>query len=377
MHLSNLLTKRLHLVDPKPGACPASGGGTCAEHCSKDSDCKDVQKCCSNGCGHDCFFPVTVKPGACPTLPPDTVGTCVNLCSVDSDCLGDQKCCSHGCGHSCSSPVSSCPPEPKCPIPPNGPPGTCKPQCIFEYKVINGLRCKVKCMIGPPGPQGPPCPPTRCPGGGIKLPPAAQQGFSGALLGGPIPTCAPVCDKPCPFGFMLDENNCPICECKTGCIGNAEPLFPSVNCAERPHCPSSYQCTISREGTFGVCCPIACPKAICHKPCEYGFKYDSAGCQTCDCRKRLCPARLCPWGCPKGYKLGKDSCQTCDCRRGITCPQEPRCPLPNPPHPSCPGPCIYQNRILDGITCRVNCFRGLPPPPGRPGDPCPPTGVCK
>ncbi|XP_063436573.1 uncharacterized protein LOC134718004 [Mytilus trossulus] len=121
-------------------------------------------------------------------------------------------------------------------------------------------------------------------------------------------------------------------------------------------------------------CLQACPKAICHRPCEYGFIYDSTGCQTCDCRKRSCPQRLCPWGCPKEYKLGKDSCQTCDCRRGIPCPQEPICPLPNSPHPSCPGPCIYQNRILDGITCRVNCFRGLPPLPGRPGDPCPPTG---
>ncbi|XP_071138507.1 WAP four-disulfide core domain protein 3-like [Mytilus edulis] len=250
-------------VDPKPGICPPSGGGTCAEHCSKDSDCQDVQKCCSNGCGHDCFFPVTVKPGTCPTLPPDTVGTCVDLCTVDSDCLGDQKCCSHGCGHSCSSTVNVCPPEPKCPVPPNGPPGTCKPQCKFEYNVINELRCRVKCVIGPQGPQGPPCPPTGCPGAGIPEPPA-QQGFSGALLGGerskpgtcpvlqpgsggtcvekcrtdsdcpwklkccssgcghicqypgPIPTCAPACDKSCPFGFVLDENNCPICECKTG-----------------------------------------------------------------------------------------------------------------------------------------------------------------
>ncbi|VDI42131.1 Hypothetical predicted protein [Mytilus galloprovincialis] len=359
-------SQRNYGVDPKPGTCPPGGGGTCAEHCSKDSDCQDVQKCCSNGCGHDCFFPVTVKSGTCPTLPPHTVGTCVDLCSVDSDCLGGQKCCSHGCGHSCSSPVSSCPSEPKCPNPPNGPPGTCKPQCIFEYKVINGLRCKVKCVIGPQGPQGPPCPPTGCPGAGIPEPPA-QQGFSGALLGGertkpgtcpvfppgsggtcvekcrtdsdcpwklkccssgcghicqypgPIPTCAPACDKPCPFGFVLDENNCPICECKTG----------------------------------------------------------------------SCPARLCPWGFAlKDINLAKIAVRPVIVEgidnikkelhvldiSGIPCPQKPRCPLPNSPHPSCPGPCIYQNRILDGITCRVNCFRGLPPPPGRPGDPCPSTG---
>ncbi|CAC5417536.1 unnamed protein product [Mytilus coruscus] len=389
----------------KPGRCPVvlpESIGPCIDLpvCNVDSDCHGVQKCCPNGCGHECLFPVTVKPGTCPTLPPDTAGTCVDLCSVDSDCLGDQKCCSHGCGHSCSSPVSSCPPVPKCPIPPRGPPGTCKPPCIFEYMVINGLRCRVKCFRGPQGPRGPLCPPTGCPGVG-QPEQAAQQDSTGAILEerskpGTCPvfppgsggTCVEKCrtDSDCPwilkscssgcghichipantdtYGFVLDENNCPICECKTGCYGNAEPLFPSVNCAKGPRCPSSYHCVTTSEGTFGVCCPIdcpqllclkpcphgfkvdendcqtceclqACPKAICPRSCEYGFKYDSIGCQTCGCKSRSCPARLCPWSCPEGYKLG---CQTCDCRRAST------------------------------------VFRGPSPPPGRPGDPCPPTG---
>lgn len=30
--------------------------------------------------------------------------------------------------------------------------------------------------------------------------------------------CPPVCAIFCPFGNILDENNCPTCECKTGTI---------------------------------------------------------------------------------------------------------------------------------------------------------------
>ncbi len=31
--------------------------GLCAEFCSRDSDCPNNQKCCSNGCGHQCMPP--------------------------------------------------------------------------------------------------------------------------------------------------------------------------------------------------------------------------------------------------------------------------------------------------------------------------------
>lgn len=43
----------------KPGVCPRRrlGYGRCAEFCSKDSDCPDKEKCCSNGCGHECMAP--------------------------------------------------------------------------------------------------------------------------------------------------------------------------------------------------------------------------------------------------------------------------------------------------------------------------------
>ncbi|XDV36736.1 hypothetical protein PO909_006465 [Leuciscus waleckii] len=48
-------------ITEKPGQCPStkSGGGTCAELCSYDSDCPKHEKCCSNGCGRQCMAPLT------------------------------------------------------------------------------------------------------------------------------------------------------------------------------------------------------------------------------------------------------------------------------------------------------------------------------
>uniref|UniRef100_A0A8C2E7W7 WAP domain-containing protein n=1 Tax=Cyprinus carpio TaxID=7962 RepID=A0A8C2E7W7_CYPCA len=42
----------------KPGSCPKPVGfGLCGEMCSGDSSCPNNQKCCSNGCGHQCMAP--------------------------------------------------------------------------------------------------------------------------------------------------------------------------------------------------------------------------------------------------------------------------------------------------------------------------------
>uniref|UniRef100_A0A8C7LZE5 WAP four-disulfide core domain 2 n=1 Tax=Oncorhynchus mykiss TaxID=8022 RepID=A0A8C7LZE5_ONCMY len=45
----------------KPGVCPRRrwGSGMCAEFCSNDSDCPNDEKCCHNGCGHECIAPYT------------------------------------------------------------------------------------------------------------------------------------------------------------------------------------------------------------------------------------------------------------------------------------------------------------------------------
>ncbi|XP_016107689.1 WAP four-disulfide core domain protein 2-like isoform X2 [Sinocyclocheilus grahami] len=91
----------------KPGVCPRNNVeeallGVCAEMCSHDSDCPDDQKCCSNGCGHQCMPPYKEKHGSCPKIIGE--GLCVEMCSHDSDCPNNQKCCSNGCGHQCMAP---------------------------------------------------------------------------------------------------------------------------------------------------------------------------------------------------------------------------------------------------------------------------------
>lgn len=117
----------------KPGVCPRRrwSSGLCAELCSDDSDCPSEEKCCHNGCGHQCtapytgsmcgkipqwgslgvityvwtpffFFGASVKRGRC-GLPQGTP-MCAEYCYHDGQCPGEQKCCKTTCGHACSEP---------------------------------------------------------------------------------------------------------------------------------------------------------------------------------------------------------------------------------------------------------------------------------
>nr|ACM08205.1 Antileukoproteinase precursor [Salmo salar] len=90
----------------KPGVCPRRrwGSGMCAEFCSNDSNCPNDEKCCHNGCGHECIAPYTVKPGRC-ALPKGTP-MCAEYCYHDGQCPEEQKCCRTTCGHACSEPCS-------------------------------------------------------------------------------------------------------------------------------------------------------------------------------------------------------------------------------------------------------------------------------
>ncbi|XP_016367540.1 WAP four-disulfide core domain protein 2-like [Sinocyclocheilus rhinocerous] len=90
----------------KPGVCPIFNldGAVfiaCLELCSHDGKCPNDEKCCSNGCGHQCMPPYKEKPGVCPkiNLEDDMIGDCAEMCSQDGHCPDDEKCCSNGCGH--------------------------------------------------------------------------------------------------------------------------------------------------------------------------------------------------------------------------------------------------------------------------------------
>ncbi len=50
-----------------------------------------------------CHVFIAEKPGVCPSENL-RIGVCAELCSHDGDCLNDQKCCSNGCGHQCVAP---------------------------------------------------------------------------------------------------------------------------------------------------------------------------------------------------------------------------------------------------------------------------------
>ena len=50
------------------------------------------------------FASVAVLPGplhVCPLLPEFTAGPCADFCSFDYDCKEEEKCCSNGCGYQC------------------------------------------------------------------------------------------------------------------------------------------------------------------------------------------------------------------------------------------------------------------------------------
>ncbi|KAF0036419.1 hypothetical protein F2P81_011731 [Scophthalmus maximus] len=59
-----------HSLTAKSGVCPRRrwGSGLCAEFCFKDSDCPNDEKCCHNGCGHECIAPYTGDPHVCRVL---------------------------------------------------------------------------------------------------------------------------------------------------------------------------------------------------------------------------------------------------------------------------------------------------------------------
>uniref|UniRef100_A0A3P8R3E6 WAP domain-containing protein n=1 Tax=Astatotilapia calliptera TaxID=8154 RepID=A0A3P8R3E6_ASTCA len=130
-------------VSTKPGVCPRRrlDFGHCAEICSNDRDCPNNEKCCSNGCGHECMAPLSecprhlnlalsrkgyedcprghiccvydgeevcvppapIKPGVCPHRHLGH-GRCLESCFNDRDCPFFEKCCSNGCGHECMAP---------------------------------------------------------------------------------------------------------------------------------------------------------------------------------------------------------------------------------------------------------------------------------
>ncbi|XP_050961044.1 WAP four-disulfide core domain protein 3 isoform X2 [Labeo rohita] len=134
----------------KPGPCPKNLGiGLCVESCSHDDDCPNNQKCCSNGCGHECMAPYKAqpeKPGVCRIINVEEamLGVCAEMCSHDGDCPNDQKCCSNGCGHECMAPYKAEPEKPgACPTInfEKAKLGVCAEMCSHDGDCPNDRKC--------------------------------------------------------------------------------------------------------------------------------------------------------------------------------------------------------------------------------------------
>ncbi|CAC5397524.1 unnamed protein product [Mytilus coruscus] len=352
--------------------------------------------CCPNE-------PIT-KPGECP---PNTPGVICPLfvrpgdCTNDGSCPGKQKCCQQGCSRSCVDPGPRCGPvcaiscpfgnvldEYNCPI------CRCKTGCTGNVKPLS-----ISCGDGQ----------RRCPGKyQCNTPPAGGSGVCCPYE----PGCGsvPICAIACPFGYVLDENNCPTCECKTGCAANVKPL-PSTSCGSgQRRCPPPYQCNTPSAGGSGVCCPYECPHVRC-EPCPYGYFSDPNGCQTCECKPRCGP--VCAIFCPFGNVLDENNCPTCECKTGCAgnvkplpstscgagqrrCPPRYQCNTPPAggsgvccpyvcPHIKCSRPCPYGYRYDDNgcqaCQCLPACEKGTPQGTCRiglfPSTPCPSGTYCK
>ncbi|VDI52893.1 Hypothetical predicted protein [Mytilus galloprovincialis] len=317
----------------KPGKCPAVNlaaltcqAGELPRKCYNDLSCPGIQKCCRRLCEFVCLNPAPVtKPGDCPyvnlALVDCFAGPLPRQCSNDGGCPGKQKCCRRRCAIVCRDPGNPCPPEPVCPSLPVRP-DQCEPSCKFEYETLNGITCKIRCTRGPLGPRPRPgqlCPPTGCPLFG----PSSKSSPTNSEPPAPAPPppsteCQPVCSIICLFGNILDENNCPTCECKTESFkindqakdrgasdppstapGPVIPCYPwkplqGINCGLAPNsknCPAGYMCNTNGDGTHdkaGQCCPA----------CNTGKPLLA----VVDCRLQRCPAEYtCTEGPSRGF----------------------------------------------------------------------------
>lgn len=310
-------------VKSKPGRCPVLplflSRILCIasdDECTCDADCDNNLKCCSNGCIRTCQKPVVTCP----------VRLCKKSCPFgyvydDNECQLCEcydPCAEHDCppGQVCKASLVQCFRHP-C-IPPSM--GHCVPttkpgQCPAAPDNLTGVVCKPhnECEIDADCDSN-----LKCCSNGCRL--TCQK---------PV-ECPPVrCEISCQYGFAWDENNCPVCKCyhnpcaATLCpVGTVcEPVM--VNCLVAPCIPPSIgtcvptkpgQCPQVNRDTHGICveqcsndgdcnddlkccsngCGHTCQKPVCKDQgpcnirCAYGLKYDSNGCQLCECQENPC-----------------------------------------------------------------------------------------
>ncbi|XP_029975502.1 balbiani ring protein 3-like [Salarias fasciatus] len=143
------------VIQDRPGVCPrpqyAKNKDFCATArfaiCAHDSQCKKHEKCCYNGCARVCTSVFQDHPGACPRPtycgnPRICPAVIFPSCSHDSQCKEHEKCCDNGCARVCMSAEKVKPG--KCPmyhLRRRVCPLNVRPECLSDYDCPWSHKC--------------------------------------------------------------------------------------------------------------------------------------------------------------------------------------------------------------------------------------------
>lgn len=93
-------------------------------------------------------------------------------------------------------------------------------------------------------------------------------------------SCEPVrCKKACEFGYRV-ENGCEVCACKSSPMAADVTNCPAIDVCDN-QCPHGFM--LDEQGCTTCKCKTACPP-ICRMACRHGFEKDENGCDICTCR---------------------------------------------------------------------------------------------
>lgn len=300
----------------------------------KDSGCPVTHQCETlHGDGICCPKKIIIeatKPQVCPTHIQEPE-ECDFICTSDSDCEGEMKCCqSKACGAIC--------------VPPKPP----RLPTMCEYLRDTGLgleKSGANVSLAVPIPQCLPeggYSPMQCDKDGecwcvdefgveIINTRSNDQSMDCLQIRDQMSCLGLICRLGCDFGFLMDEEGCPLCSCRNPCQNAScgpgrSCQFLEVNCEEDwcpplphcvssealtrslpecpvgspmmfehedepvicdpfsdyPQCPSTHDCVISDPREMGVCCPRISEMAdSTHKEgqCPYLIPMQS---ETCD-----------------------------------------------------------------------------------------------
>ncbi|XP_076221389.1 crimpy isoform X2 [Nomia melanderi] len=208
------------------------------------------------------------------------------------------------------------------------------------------------------------------------------------------------CALTCEHGFLVDENDCPVCSCVPDKNEDPTTERPDADLdACLPVSDCEPNCELSKDEDGCPICPCQtpqvfdeptndtvlidgngkkiCPELKCDLHCERGLLMDENDCTFCKCRApdADCPPLIgCRKRCTYGYKTNRRGCSICRCRAFCTDHLNETHPEGSTWHPNTCKECTCQTggRLSCRETiCFVGCSDPLPPKPGT----CCPTCV--